>query len=295
MRKVHLENNAETFARLLEGDWHVTVRHIGTLEQNGLWETPQATFRQGSFVPAVDDIDAADVVVAADGTFPSLAVARGVPTVMYGQALPASMGKRSDKTVPLRRIERYADYLRYPFDVADGPLDEIVHAAAHSDAPILEWKRRFVGAPFDADAVVSLIEQMVRRPQKAAIEPTGAFTIAGFADEVRERPELLATYAEVFSPGDDVTLVLWGAGADEATLLDMVQHALVESGVEDDRLPDVLLLGHGVSATADRALAERAQALLSEWPGAGELGRLPRYGAADGAALAAAAQLVPVA
>ena len=34
-------------------------------------------------------------------------------------------------------------------------------------------------------------------------------------------------------------------------------------------------------------------ALLSEWPGAGRLGQLPRYGAADGAALAAAAQLAP--
>ena len=26
------------FARLLKGPWHVTVRHIGTLEQNGLWQ-----------------------------------------------------------------------------------------------------------------------------------------------------------------------------------------------------------------------------------------------------------------
>jgi hypothetical protein len=293
MRAVHREANAETFARLLEGDWHVTVRHIGTLEQNGLWETPKATFRPGNFIPAVDDIDAADLVVAADGTFPSLAVARGVPTVMYSQAVPPAFGKRGDKTVPLRRGERYLDHLRFPFDVADGPLDEVVHAAARSEQPIVEWKRRFVGAPFDPDAVVSLIERMVRRPEKAVIEPTGAFTIAGFADEVRERPELLATYADTFSPGDDATLILWGAGADEATLLEMVEHALVESGVEDERLPDVLLLPLGVSAAVDRALAERSQALLSEWPGAGRLGQLPRYGAADGAALAAAAQLAP--
>ena len=54
------------------------------------------------------------------------------------------------------------------------------------------------------------------------------------------------------APGDDVTLVLWGAGADEATLLDMVQHALVESGVEDDEADS--LGGSHLPADARRAL-----------------------------------------
>jgi hypothetical protein len=289
MRAVYREANAETFARLLEGDWHVTVRHIGSLEQNGLWEAPDATFRQGNFHPAVDDIDAADLVVAADGTFPSLAVARGVPTVMYSQALPPGLGKRGDKTVPLRRAERYLDFLRFPFDVADGPLDEVLHAAARSEAPIAEWKRRFIGEPFDEAAFVAQVEQMVRRPRKPAIEPTRGFTVAGFLDEVAERPELLATYARTFGPEDDATLVLWGLGVGEPALMDMANRALAGSGVDEDALPDVLLLPLDGSAEADRVIAERAQAVLSDWPGAGRLGQLPRYGAADGEALAAAA------
>jgi hypothetical protein len=289
MRDVHKQANAETFARLLEGDWHVTVRHIGTLEQNGLWQTDKATFTQGNFDLAVTEIDATDVVVAADGTFPSLAVARGVPTVMYSQAVPPAFGKRGDKTVPLRRGERYLDYLRYPFDVADGPLDEILHAAARSEQPILEWKRRFIGEPFDEAAFVAKVEQMVRRPQKPAIEPTRSFTVAGFLGEVAERPELLATYARAFGPEDDATLVLWGLGVDEPALMDMANRALAGSGVDEDALPDVLLLPLDGSAAADAALADRADAVLSDWPGAGRLGELPRYGAADGEALAAAA------
>ena len=40
----------------------------------------------------------------------------------------------------LRNVDRYGDYMRYPFDVADGPLDEVVHAAARSEEPIAEWQ-----------------------------------------------------------------------------------------------------------------------------------------------------------
>ena len=39
---------------------------------------------------ATREIDATDVVVAGEGTFPSLAIARGVPTVIYGQEPPAT-------------------------------------------------------------------------------------------------------------------------------------------------------------------------------------------------------------
>ena len=51
--------------------------------------------------------------------------------------------------VPLRTADRYVDFMRYPFAAEDGPLDEILHAAARSAAPIADWKRRFIGAPLD--------------------------------------------------------------------------------------------------------------------------------------------------
>jgi hypothetical protein len=274
---------------LLEGDWHVTVRHIGTIEQNALWRADGVTFVEGGFAPATEQIDAADAVVAANGTFPSLAIARGTPTVMYAQSDPPGYGRNGDRPAKLRRPERYMDYIRYPFDVFDGPLDEVVHAAARSEAPILDWKRRFIGEQFDEAAFAAQVEQIVRRPERVEIEPTGSFTIAGFADEVCERPELLATYADAFAPGDDVTLVLWGPGLREPTLMDMAQHALAASGVDDERLPDVLLLPLAGSAAADVALAERAQAVLSDWPAAGRLGELPRFGTAASEALARAA------
>jgi hypothetical protein len=273
----HRHTNAETFARLLEGPWHLTVRHLGTIEQNGLWPVDGVDFVAGKPELAPAEIDAADAVVAGDGTFPSLAIARGVPTVICGQGHPPMYGTRGEEPPTLRFADRYMDFIRYPLDSGDGPLDELVHAAARSEAPIAEWKRRFIGAPFDDRAFVALVEQVVFGPDTpAAIDDTRGFTVAGFADEVLERPELLAAYADCVGPDDDASLILWGPGLDPHALLADVERAIAAAGIADDRLPDVLLLPLPGSADADRRLAERADAVLSDWPPAGRLGELPR-------------------
>jgi hypothetical protein len=272
--------NAETYARLLEGPWDLTVRHLGTLEQNGLWHVDGVSFVQGAMDNGHGEIDAADVVVAGEGTFPSLAIARGVPTVIYAQTLPATYGVPGEQSVPLLRAERYRDYVRFPFDVADGPLDEVIHAAARSEAPIADWKRRFIGQPFDAQRFVALMERMVLEPAAPpVIDATRGFTVAAFADELLERPALLAGFADSFGPDDDASLVVWGPGVEGDALLETVQQAIYGAGIDENRLPDVLLLPLPGTPAVDRALAERADALLSEWPVAGLVGELPRYGA----------------
>jgi hypothetical protein len=286
--------NAETYAQLLKGPWRLTVRHFGTLEQNGLWPANGVNSVPASRDKSPIEIEAADAVVAGNGTFPSLAIARGVPTVVYDQVLAPMYGLPDEERVSLRRPELYRDYLRYPFDVSDGPLDEVIHAAARSEAPIADWKRRFIGAQFDDLEFAALIERLAADPAPTVeIDDTRSFTIVGFADEIVQRPELLAAYAEAFGPEDDATLVLWGPGLDPVGLLDLVQRAAVAAGVDDDQLPDILLLPLPGSREADHCLAARARAVLSEWPAAGRIGELPRYGASGAAALrgAAAAQL----
>lgn len=282
MAETHRAANAETYARLLEGPWNLCVRHIGTLEQNGLWPVDGVEYVTGWLDLSYKEIDAADVVVAADGTFPSLAIARGVPTVMYDQGHPPMFGLPGEEPITLRRGERYLDYIRYPFDVADGPLDELLHAAARSEAPVREWKHRFIGEPFDDRAFPRLLEGIVaaaRAGGSAPLDDTRTFTVAAFAEELRERPELLAAYAERFGPEDDATLAIWGPGASDEALLSTVQGAIAASGVDESRLPDILLLPLPGGAQVDRRLARRADALLSEWPAAGRLGELPRLDA----------------
>ncbi len=290
MADVRREMNADVFARLLEGPWRLTVRHIGALEQNGLWHADGVEFVNGRLQAEFAEIDVADVVVAGDGTFPTLAIARGVPTVMYGQAMLA-WGLPGEVPKSPRRGERYMDYIRYPLDAADGPLDEIVHAAARSDAAIANWRRRFVGEPFDPRSFVALVEGIARRGQAPVrIDETRSFTTLGFADELVERPELLETYIASVRPGDDATLLLWAPGLDGSALLDMVERAAAAAGIDTSTLPDALLAPLPGSPEADRALAERADAVLSEWPPLGAIGTLPAFGAADGAALRAAVQ-----
>ncbi len=284
MAESHRTINAETFAKLLEGGWDVTVRHIGSLEQNGLWKADGVEYVTGWLDLSFAEIDAADAVVAGDGTFPALAIARGVPTVMTAQGHPPMFGLHGEKPITLRRGERYLDYIRYPFDVADGPLDELLQVAAASEAPVTEWKARFIGEPFDDRAFATLIERVVAESRAASpivIDDTRDFTVVALAEEVRERPELLAAYASAFSPEDDVTLILWGAGLEGEALMRLIEQAAQATGLDLDALPDVLLLPAAGSAAVDLRLGARASAVLSDWPAARRLGTLPHYGLAD--------------
>jgi hypothetical protein len=190
---------------------------------------------------------------------------------------PIMYGLPGEKPTKLRNPDRYADYIRYPLDAEDAPLAELIEIAAASEAPIADWKRRFIGRAFDPLKFAALVEHAMQAKPEPALEPTRTFTVAGFADEVAERPALLADYAQRFGPEDDATLVLWGPGYDDRTLLGIAEHAVEVAGIDPNRLPDILLLAG--SAGIDAALADRATAVLSDWPAAGRVGALPRLDA----------------
>ena len=275
------EANGGIYERLLAAGWRLTVRMIGEPEQNGLWRAEGVEFVPGGMDLGLGDIHAADAVVAGAGTFPALAIARGVPTVIYNLGVPAMYGLPGEQPIPLRRSDRYASYIRYPFDPDAGPLDEVVHAAARSEEPIVTWKRRFIGEPFDKAGAVAVVERAVRGTPPPPRLDTRAFTVVGFADELLERPELVARYAERFGPDDDASLVLWGPGLSESGVLKMAQDAVGAAGLGGSRLPHLLTLAHADTLEADGYIAESSHALLSDWPPVGQVAELPRYGAAD--------------
>jgi hypothetical protein len=272
--------NAAIYERLLAAPWELTVRLIGTPEKNGLWPAHGVRFVPGGDF-GLRDIHAADVVVGGAGTFPSLAIARGVPTVVYAHCEQAMYGLPGERPADLLRPDRYVDYMRYPFDPDDGPLDEVVHAAARSEEPIRTWKRRFIGEPFDEAAAVATVERIVRETPRARQLASRSLTVVAMADEVLERPDLLARYAAFFSPDDDATLVMWGPGVEQRRLSAMVGDATRAAGLDPSRLPHLVPLAHANIGETDRFLADRADALLSEWPAVGQIADLPRYGAAE--------------
>jgi hypothetical protein len=272
------EDNARVFRALIAHDWRVTVRHIGTLEENGLWQADGVAFVNGRRHAEFVEIDAADAVVAGDGTFPSLAIARGVPTAIYRHKNPIALGLPDEPAKPLLRWELYADYARYPFDPTAGPLDEVLHEAARSPERIAEWSRRFIGPPLRSGTVLALLEQLASSPAPPArLDPTRRFTTVAFADELVENPALLAAYARAVGALDDATLILFAPGLDATDLLALAERAVEAAALDENALPDVLLTPLPGAPEVDRILAERADAVLSEWPPVGRLGLVPRW------------------
>jgi hypothetical protein len=277
MMPEYREANTRVFEQLLKGPWRLVVRHVGTLEHNGLRKVDGVEYVHGMGRSEAAEINRADAIVGGNGTFPTIAISHGVPTVLYSQ-ITASLGLIGEEPTALGRPELYRDYIRYPFDADDGPLDEIVHAAARSEDPIRTWKRRFIGEPFNAFAFTQLVERIVREEMPApALEATRGSTTVAFADELLEHPELLREYTARYGPDDDATLVIWGVALDAEKTLAMAEGAIAGAGLDDDALPDVLLAPLPYSPEVDALLASRASAVLSDWPAVGHLGAVPRF------------------
>lgn len=167
------DQNGDVFRELLEGGWELVVRYIGDLENIGLWED-ERVFRyvQGERDMSTVEIDSADCVVSGAGTYPCLAVARGCPTIMYGQFSAAVYGLPNEEPTPLRNLATYRDLVRYPFDAnpndATRPWDSLnllgmIGATCRSPGAeaIAEWRDRWIGPQFNGPAFVKMVEEWV--------------------------------------------------------------------------------------------------------------------------------------
>ena len=192
--------NSEVFARLLETPFEITVRHRGTLEDNGLWKVPGVTFVDGRTSPLTAQLATSDVVVGAEGTFPTIAIAQGVPLVMYSEFVVA-LGLRDHEIIFPNRVDLYEDYARYPFSCDTGDIESVIREAALSDEPIAAYKRRFIGEPFHPLRFVELFERVITESLPTRLDPTRTNTTVAFADELAERPDLLRDLRRDDLPG----------------------------------------------------------------------------------------------
>ena len=156
-----LEANKRTYERLLEmDDIDLTLRHIGSLHHNGLWEDPRVTIYQGKTDQNLDQINKADLVIA-NGTVAYMAIALGKPTIMLNQMTPA----REPDIHTLERMEsasvdKYEKYMRYPFDVEnDSDLKKVMQDACTREPK--QWRKRFIGEQFDPGKFVELLERLI--------------------------------------------------------------------------------------------------------------------------------------
>lgn len=151
--------NAQVYAQLLRvPGLELTVRHLGTLADNALWPEPGVRFVRGDAPGApgmIAQIDAADAVVADFSTFASLAVARGVTTVMSDSAVVLNNERDREPD----HVELYREYLRFPWETThpDDDLAGILQDAARDTERVAEWRERFIGAPLDPETLIAAL------------------------------------------------------------------------------------------------------------------------------------------
>ena len=156
--------NADAFRKLLplveSGEIELTVRYLRKLENGGLWMAEGVTYIEGQADQSYEQIDQADLVVSHQ-TFAYIAIARGVPTVMMGEAIPPRIGCEEYGTFQyVQNWDKYKDLLMYPLDVlAEDDTLALFQRAIHSDEEIIDWRCRLIGEPFDPVRFIQTVKK----------------------------------------------------------------------------------------------------------------------------------------
>jgi len=153
--EVDRELNAKTYKLLLGlmDEISLTVRHIQSLERNGLWLDERVNYVAGSYDGLTSQMNRAHVVVGAF-TFAHMAVALGHPLVMLGEGVrPHNTPRKNGKLVYARNWNKYRDYLAYPLNAEDCYTPEDMRRtlvkAIDGGRAVEDWKDRFIGELFD--------------------------------------------------------------------------------------------------------------------------------------------------
>ena len=162
------EANLKVWEQFVELPGRKTVHLYGTWEANGMKPDDRVRVSISNLTPwlALEQIDQADVVIGDPETFSRLAIARGKPTVMFGQDIHphSDMGDRQ-----VVSWEAWRDIARYPYDASDGTLAEIVDKARQGD--VADWRARFIGEQTTPLGVRSLLQTLLderKSPQNRA-------------------------------------------------------------------------------------------------------------------------------
>jgi len=102
----------------------------------------------------IDRIDNADLVIA-QHTPAALAVARGKPTIMYGQG-ESLENLQGHKAV---NYPKYKAIYDYPLDLFQMDIQEVLNFAFFGCRKVEQWKQAHIGGNFDADKFLSIVRE----------------------------------------------------------------------------------------------------------------------------------------
>lgn len=154
------ELNQRTFKVLweycLENGIELTVRYIYELKKCGLEMVEGVKYMKGSPDQTIQEIDEADIVVGHQ-TFAYLALARGKRVLMMGEDIPPHTGYNHEVRYA-KSWEKYAELMAYPLDILAGEVDVMIEKACHYSWEVMEWRKNFIGEPFNPRAFVERLE-----------------------------------------------------------------------------------------------------------------------------------------
>lgn len=106
-------------------------------------------------------IDEADVIVTYPGTFASLAVARGKPTILYAQTIQPHDGY-SDATLKyVQHWDAYQGYMRYHYDISETNqqfTESVIRRAAMVEET--DWRDKFIGEQMKPETLMEILQKL---------------------------------------------------------------------------------------------------------------------------------------
>lgn len=133
----------------------LTVRLIGSLEQNGIWEEPGVRYIFGQMDGSVDTAD----VAIAGGTYAANSLARGIPVVMYNQERDWRIELEGSESKMVPDWQRHEDLTRYPYDLEPGICE--MAAENPNSVAVQEWMEKFM-PEWQPGKFARLVENAVR-------------------------------------------------------------------------------------------------------------------------------------
>lgn len=155
--------NARVFRLLMDTpNIDITVRHIKSLELNGLWHEDSVNYVDGKPDGTTTEIEQADVIIGSY-TLAHISVALGKPLIMMAEQMRPHVGNTPGQVFYSDNWEKYREIMRYPFEVEDcsdgTDLLEMMSAVMAGQKSVENWKTRFIGEKFVPQKFVEQVER----------------------------------------------------------------------------------------------------------------------------------------
>jgi len=126
--------------------------HDGDLGWKVITTNPKATANPAGDM--IERIDQAGLMISVT-TPAALGVARGCPTVMYGQDEPLETitGRRA------KNFESYRDLYAYPLSLEGMTIDEVLGFAVSGSGAVEHWKAAHIGSNFDRERFLGIVRE----------------------------------------------------------------------------------------------------------------------------------------